>query len=345
MCDTDIETHYELFDRVITVRLGTGVPLGTRGTVIGVMHGQTHVDAFYEILFDQLPKNSLETVLLAGSNQQRRIKVRSYHLLNYSHSLRVRSMANLAQSRSMPNENAWEKRLLDQSSAPRQTPPQQQQQPQQPQQQQQQQPTRILKRTGNDSSPSATPKTTPASTSKQDKPNFVETLSSAGKTQPPVAVASSSSTKEKPKVPQPTTAGPMSLLGAPPNPPVAPSLAGEKLLAQAISAATIPVATGSREASTAPVPQPDVSSLLFRAIQESIQTNTNSTAKQSWNPPPAPSLPSIPPGHTDLSALAQHAPVAFPVPPQQPPQPNTWQSPLREPSSGTPLTLSSLSHA
>ncbi|CAF4688050.1 unnamed protein product, partial [Rotaria magnacalcarata] len=81
---------------------GTGVPIGTRGTIIGVMLGQTHLDTYYEVLFDHLPKNSLDAILLGRNNQQCRIKVRSYHLLNYSHSLRTRSITNYQQQRSAP---------------------------------------------------------------------------------------------------------------------------------------------------------------------------------------------------------------------------------------------------
>lgn len=92
MCSPDPSTEFRLFDRVVSVRLGTGVPLGSHGTVVGIMHGQTDLDTYYEILFDNLPTNSLEAILLGKNQQKCRTKVHSYHLLNYTHSLRMRSI-------------------------------------------------------------------------------------------------------------------------------------------------------------------------------------------------------------------------------------------------------------
>ena len=204
MCDSDVETVHDLYDRVATVRLGTGVPLGTRGTIIGIMIGETHLDTFYEVLFDHLPKNSLDAILLGGNNQACRIKVRSYHLLNYSHSLRVRSTANYQQSKSAPNENVWEKRLTEQSTNSKQI-----QNQNNNNQQPQQQPTRILKRGANETNPTTTaPTPTPKSAppiSTQEKPNILEMLNNAAKEQRAAAAAKSSATTsvEKPVVSQP----------------------------------------------------------------------------------------------------------------------------------------------
>jgi hypothetical protein len=122
MCNPDIETTYELFDRVVTVRLGTGVPIGTRGTVVGIMLGRTNLDTYYEILFDNLPPNSLEAILFGNNQQKCCIKVRSYHLLNYSHSLRVRSI-NYYRQRSVSSIHAWEQRPSEHTLKPSQQPP------------------------------------------------------------------------------------------------------------------------------------------------------------------------------------------------------------------------------
>ena len=56
------------------------------------MFGRTNLDTYYEILFDDLPSNSLASILLGKNQQLCLVKVRSYHLLNYSHSLRLRSI-------------------------------------------------------------------------------------------------------------------------------------------------------------------------------------------------------------------------------------------------------------
>lgn len=118
MCEPEIGTVFELLDRVVNVRPGTGVPIGTRGTVVGIMHGATPLDAYYEILFDHLPETSLEAILLGKNRQACRIKVRSYHLLNYSHSLRLRSMnENYTQQKSAPHMNARPQPAADTASS------------------------------------------------------------------------------------------------------------------------------------------------------------------------------------------------------------------------------------
>ena len=331
MCDTDIETHYELYDRVITVRLGTGVPLGTRGTIIGVMLGQTHLDTYYEVLFDHLPKNSLDAILLVGKNQQCRIKVRSYHLLNYSHSLRARSMSNYAQQRSMPNENVWEKRLSDQSSTSRQAQGQQQQQ----------QPTRILKRTSNDNNPTTTPKSAPTATSTQVKPNFIEVVASSINEQQATLNSSPSITTTKSTLPQPTATNSILL------PPLAEKLPEPEMTFPPMN----PVLPITHIATTPLTNFPTNSgptSLLFRAIQESKQVQNSiqqqpATVEQQWDAIPPPPLPVIQQKQHDMSASARHSwdPIPTPtLPPQQQQQQQsfdplishqqTWESPPRQ---------------
>lgn len=103
MCDPDAGTVFNLYDRVVNVRLGTGVPIGTRGTVVGIMQGRLNLDTYYEILFDNLSPTSLEAILHGRNQTKCRIKVHSFHLLNYSHSLRMRS-ADYNPQRSIPSE-------------------------------------------------------------------------------------------------------------------------------------------------------------------------------------------------------------------------------------------------
>ncbi|CAF1146840.1 unnamed protein product [Rotaria sordida] len=119
MCDPDIRTTFSVFDRVVNVRLGTGVPIGTRGTVIGIMYGRTNLDTYYEVLFDNLPSNCLNTILLGKNQQKCRIKVHSYHLLNYSHSLRFRSM-NYQHQQSVPPSHIEDRYSYKQTSTVRQ---------------------------------------------------------------------------------------------------------------------------------------------------------------------------------------------------------------------------------
>ena len=164
MCDPDITTTYELYDRVVSVRLGTGVPIGTRGTVVGIMLGRTNLDTYYEILFDNLPPNSLESILLGSDQRKCCIKVRSYHLLNYSHSLRMRSMNNDYRQRSVS------------SIQPQQRPTEHSLRPPQ-------QPTRNIRRQSAGNSTAPKPKSAPPMAAKPPFPRIKEQKSTT--TDPP----------------------------------------------------------------------------------------------------------------------------------------------------------------
>ena len=48
----DSSANYQLLDRVVNVRQGYSVPLGLRGTVIGIKNASKALDVVYEILFD-----------------------------------------------------------------------------------------------------------------------------------------------------------------------------------------------------------------------------------------------------------------------------------------------------
>lgn len=48
----DASTTYELLDRVVNVRQGHSVPLGLRGTVIGIRRAAKSLETVYEVLFD-----------------------------------------------------------------------------------------------------------------------------------------------------------------------------------------------------------------------------------------------------------------------------------------------------
>ena len=315
MCESDLETGYALYDRVITVRLGAGVPLGTRGTIIGIMVGRTHLDTYYEVLFDYLPKNSLDSVLLGKNNQQIRIKVRSYHLLNYSHSLRAHSTYNYQQQRSIPTENVWEKRLLEQSSVSRQI---------QGQQQQQQHPTRILKRTSNDTDSATTAKSASSATSTQEKLNFVEAKSSLVREQSSTADSTRSVATEKAALSQ-STATNISL-GLSPQKASLPSTLNKKFSESEINSLSTttpsPAATVRKAPVTAFPTNLRSDSLLLRAIEESKQipnlvqqrSNTQpSLDQQQWDPTLSTQLAMAPKKRNDMSTSGYQSSNTMPA--------------------------------
>lgn len=177
MCEPDVGTVFYLFDRVVSVRLGTGVPIGTRGTIVGIMFNRNHLDTYYEILFDQLPANSLDAILYPKDQGRCRVKVHSYHLINYSHSLRLRSMGYQNQ-RSVPANNTRD--------------------------QQPQQSNRTPQRNSQEKTPSTKPKSAPPLTA-NEKPKFPH-----GKNPPPSSSVSNENvvppvpTTENPSLPPPT---------------------------------------------------------------------------------------------------------------------------------------------
>jgi hypothetical protein len=292
MCDPDMETHYELYDRVISVRLGTGVPMGTRGTIIGIMLGQTHLDTYYEVLFDHLQKNSLDAILLGGNNQLCRIKVRSYHLLNYSHSLRARSMSNNQQQRVTSTDNAWDRRLTDQPASARQAAPQQ--------------PTRILRRTSNETNSNSNAKSKQETivpvTTTQEKPLLMDSILSSAKEQSGNAKMSASLLTDMSKLTQPVTENAL-LSQSVQNPVLAAPLSNEKRSTSQVASPTTNTVTTSTSTSMvdktivpSQVPSSASSStdsLLMRAINDSRQLPTTemhlihnppaSILQQSWN--------------------------------------------------------------
>lgn len=79
-----------LFDRVVNVREGYSVPLGLRGTVIGLKPGQMVDDEVVQVLFDSEFSGGLS---LNGSSPNRAYKVPNSALINISHGLKGEYMA------------------------------------------------------------------------------------------------------------------------------------------------------------------------------------------------------------------------------------------------------------
>lgn len=86
----DPDAEYRLFDRVVNIREGFSVPLGLRGTIIGIKGAEREAEVLYEVLFDEE---------FAGGLNIRCAVLRGYRLppsalINLSHGLRVDSTAH-----------------------------------------------------------------------------------------------------------------------------------------------------------------------------------------------------------------------------------------------------------
>ncbi|XP_033993069.1 5'-3' exoribonuclease 1 isoform X2 [Trematomus bernacchii] len=81
----DPESEYRLFDRIINTREGFSVPLGCRGTIIGIQGAEREAEILYEVLFDDE---------FAGGLNIRTKSPRGYRLppcalINLTHGVRV----------------------------------------------------------------------------------------------------------------------------------------------------------------------------------------------------------------------------------------------------------------
>lgn len=80
----DPSTTYQLFDRVVNVRDDTTVPLGLKGTIIGIRHSENAADTMFDVLFDQEFPSAMS---LAGSKKCA-YRVSRTALINVSHGYR-----------------------------------------------------------------------------------------------------------------------------------------------------------------------------------------------------------------------------------------------------------------
>ena len=83
----DQDADYFLFDRVVNVRQGFSVPLGLRGTIIGVLKAPRPEDGFVEVLFDQ----EFHGGLGLRTSAKKCYRVPRTALINISHGNRVQA--------------------------------------------------------------------------------------------------------------------------------------------------------------------------------------------------------------------------------------------------------------
>ncbi|XP_014661777.1 PREDICTED: 5'-3' exoribonuclease 1-like [Priapulus caudatus] len=77
----DTTTTYALWDRVVNARDGYSVPLGLRGTVVGILPGATSAYVLYEVVFDEAFPNA---ITIRGSSDCG-YRLPAFALINLSH--------------------------------------------------------------------------------------------------------------------------------------------------------------------------------------------------------------------------------------------------------------------
>ncbi|XP_015922998.1 5'-3' exoribonuclease 1 [Parasteatoda tepidariorum] len=86
----DHKCSFHLFDRVVNIRPSSSVPLGLKGTIIGIQKAEKESDDMYEILFD---KEFLGGIAI-GSGTKKGYRMPADALINISHGLRLQKQNN-----------------------------------------------------------------------------------------------------------------------------------------------------------------------------------------------------------------------------------------------------------
>uniref|UniRef100_A0A3B3H643 5'-3' exoribonuclease 1 n=2 Tax=Oryzias latipes TaxID=8090 RepID=A0A3B3H643_ORYLA len=81
----DPDAEYRLFDRVVNIREGFTVPLGLRGTVIGIKGAEREAEVLYEVLFDE----EFAGGLIIRCASPRAYRLPPFALINLSHGVRT----------------------------------------------------------------------------------------------------------------------------------------------------------------------------------------------------------------------------------------------------------------
>ncbi|XP_047471890.1 5'-3' exoribonuclease 1-like isoform X1 [Penaeus chinensis] len=99
----DRSVTYKMFDRVVNVREGHSVPLGAKGTVVGIQPASKEADIMYDILFDEAFNGAL--TLRGPATAKRCYRLHWAAMINISHGSR------LATTSQKPPENRWNQSL------------------------------------------------------------------------------------------------------------------------------------------------------------------------------------------------------------------------------------------
>ncbi|XP_063888211.1 5'-3' exoribonuclease 1-like [Scylla paramamosain] len=102
----DHTVTFQMFDRVVNVREGFSVPLGARGTIIGIQPGEKQADVLYDILFDEAFPGGL--TLRGKVSEQRCYSLHWAALINITHGCRSPTgQAPPTQIYQPPQDNRW----------------------------------------------------------------------------------------------------------------------------------------------------------------------------------------------------------------------------------------------
>ncbi|KAG8224751.1 hypothetical protein J437_LFUL005320 [Ladona fulva] len=104
----DRSTKYSLFDRVVNVRESYTVPLGLRGTVIGIQRAAKEEDTVYDVVFDCIFAGGMQ---ILGCTPGKGYRLPSYAMINLTHyershginDMSVKNFQSVANNRSPGN--------------------------------------------------------------------------------------------------------------------------------------------------------------------------------------------------------------------------------------------------
>ncbi|XP_015189014.1 PREDICTED: 5'-3' exoribonuclease 1 isoform X2 [Polistes dominula] len=101
----DPKCHTRLLDRIVCVRGSFTVPVGYKGTIIGIQEAKITIDSFYDVLFD---KSFLGGLTFNGCSANRGYKLAITDFINISHGERVEhGKSGMENTSNEPTEMSW----------------------------------------------------------------------------------------------------------------------------------------------------------------------------------------------------------------------------------------------
>ncbi|XP_033221729.1 5'-3' exoribonuclease 1 isoform X2 [Belonocnema kinseyi] len=82
----DAKAEHKLFDRIVIIRESFTVPMGYKGTIVGIQKGEKLLDNMYEIVFD---KSFVGGLVIHGCSKNRGYRLSVADFINISYGLRV----------------------------------------------------------------------------------------------------------------------------------------------------------------------------------------------------------------------------------------------------------------
>ncbi|KAF7403530.1 hypothetical protein HZH68_006324 [Vespula germanica] len=100
----DPKSHTKLFDRIVCIRGSFTVPIGYKGTIIGIQKTKAIIESVYDVLFD---KSFLGGLTFNGCSEHRGYKLSITDFINISHGERIERGKSGVENTSIETTDSW----------------------------------------------------------------------------------------------------------------------------------------------------------------------------------------------------------------------------------------------